>query len=129
MGRPSRVIQWNISVQREVFETWLWKQPLLATYGLENAGSSQGSVCELGNLINYDAVSPATLQRYGLGDLTNANTRSLLNSTITSAAAVAAGFKKPYANFPIRARCSRVCGHFRSTAASASYRRRWGFLV
>ena len=39
-------------------------------------------------------------QRYGLGDLTNANTRTLLSSTITSAAAVAAGFKKPYANFP-----------------------------
>ena len=64
-------------------------------------GSSQGfSNASVGNLINYNAVSPATLARYGLGDLTNANTRTLLNSTITSAAAVAAGFKKPYANFP-----------------------------
>ena len=64
-------------------------------------GSSQGfSNASVGNLINYNAVSPATLARYGLGDLTNANTRALLNSTITSAAAVAAGFKKPYANFP-----------------------------
>ena len=54
----------------------------------------------VGNLINYDAVSPATLAQYGLGDLTNANTRTLLSSTITSAAAVAAGFKLPYAGFP-----------------------------
>ena len=57
-------------------------------------------IASVGNLINYDAVSPATLAAHGLGDLTDANTRSLLSSTITSAAAVAAGFKKPYANFP-----------------------------
>ena len=46
------------------------------------------------------AVDPATLARFGLGDLTNPATRTLLNSTITSAGAVAAGFKLPYPGFP-----------------------------
>jgi hypothetical protein len=102
MGRPSRVVQWNISLQREVIRDLLVEAAFVGNHGVwESNGSSQGfSNGSVGNLINYDAVSPATLARYGLGDLTDANTRSLLSSTITSAAAVAAGFKKPYANFP-----------------------------
>ena len=102
MGRPSRVVQWNISLQREVLRNLVVEAAFVGNHGvwLDN-GSSQGfSNASVGNLINYNAVSPATLAAYGLGDLTNANTRSLLSSTITSAAAVAAGFRKPYANFP-----------------------------
>ena len=102
MGRPSRVVQWNISLQREVIRDLVVEAAFVGNHGVwEPNGSSQGfSNASVGNLINYDAVSPATLAAHGLGDLTDANTRSLLSSTITSAAAVAAGFKKPYANFP-----------------------------
>ncbi len=102
MGRPSRVLQWNISLQREVIRDLVVEAAFVGNHGVwEASGSSQGfSNASVGNLINYDAVSPATLAAHGLGDLTDANTRSLLSSTITSAAAVAAGFKKPYANFP-----------------------------
>jgi hypothetical protein len=102
MGRPSRVLQWNVSVQREIRRDIVVEAAYIGNRGawLSN-GSSQGFYNgSVGNLINYNAVSPATLSRYGLGDLTDANTRSLLTATITSAAAVAAGFKKPYANFP-----------------------------
>ena len=102
MGRPSRVLQWNISLQREVVRDLIVEAAFVGNVGvwIDN-GSSQGfSNASVGNLINYDAVSPAVLAAHGLGDLTDANTRSLLSSTITSAAAVAAGFKKPYANFP-----------------------------
>ena len=102
MGRPSRVLQWNVSLQREVVRDLIVEAAFVGNVGvwLDN-GSSQGfSNASVGNLINYDAVSPAVLAAHGLGDLTDANTRSLLSSTITSAAAVAAGFKKPYANFP-----------------------------
>jgi hypothetical protein len=91
-GRPPRINQWHISLQREVIKNLVAEA---AYVGNRTAWLQAG-----GNLINYNAVSPATLAAYGLGDLTNANTRSLLSSTITSAAAVAAGFKKPYANFP-----------------------------
>lgn len=102
MGRPSRVIQWNISLQREILRDLVVEAAFVGNHGvwLSN-GSSQGFYnASVGNLVNYNAVSPATLAAYGLGDLTNANTRSLLGATISSAAAVAAGFKKPYANFP-----------------------------
>ena len=101
-GRPSRVIQWNISLQREVIKDVVVEAAFVGNHGVWEAnGSSQGFYnANVGNLINYDAVSPAVLAQYGLGDLTNANTRSLLSSTIGSAAAIAAGFKAPYANFP-----------------------------
>src|SRR5882724_6425571 len=102
MGRPSRVVQWNISLQREILRDLIIEAAFVGNHGvwIDN-GSSQGFTNpSVGNLINYNAVSPAPLAAYGLGALTNANTRSLLSSTITSAAAVAAGFKKPYANFP-----------------------------
>ncbi len=91
-GRPPRVSQWNISVQREIFKDVVVEA---AFVGNKSAWLNTGS-----NLINYNAVNPATLAALGLGDLTNANTRSLLSSSITSAAAVAAGFKLPYATFP-----------------------------
>jgi hypothetical protein len=101
-GRPSRVNQWNVSMQREILKDLVVEAAFVGNHGVwENAGSSQSfSFAGVGNLINYNAVSPETLQRYGAGDLTNAATRSLLTSTITSAGAVAAGFKLPYAGFP-----------------------------
>ncbi len=101
-GRPSRVNQWNVSLQREIGRDVVVEAAYIGNHGVWEAnGSSQGFYfATVGNLINYDAVSPATLAQYGLGDLTNANTRTLLSSTITSAAAVAAGFKLPYAGFP-----------------------------
>jgi hypothetical protein len=52
--------------------------------------------------MSINAISPARLQALGL-DLTNAATRTLLTSSITSAAAVAAGYKLPYAGFPTSA--------------------------
>jgi hypothetical protein len=102
MGRPSRVLQWNISLQREIMRDLIVEAAFVGNKGVwEDNGSSQGFYnANVGNLINYDAVSPAVLQARGLGDLTDPNVRSLLSATITSPAAVAAGFKKPYANFP-----------------------------
>jgi len=90
-GRPSRINQWNLSLQREI------------SRGLVLEGSYVGNrgawLQAGGNLISYNGINPNTLLARGL-DITNAATRSLLTSTITSAAAVAAGFTKPYANFP-----------------------------
>ena len=100
-GRPSRVNQWNISVQREVAKDITVEAAYVANRTVwQNAGGGGASSYNVGALLSYNAVSPATLQRVGLGDLTNAATRSLLTSTISSPAAVAAGFKPPYANFP-----------------------------
>ena len=100
-GRPSRVNQWNISVQREVARDIVVEAAYLGNRTVwQNAGGGGNGQYPVGSLVNYNAVDPATLQRYGVGDLTNPATRALLNSTITSAGAVAAGFKKPYTGFP-----------------------------
>lgn len=90
-GRPSRTIQWNLTVQRELFKGLLLEGAYVGNRGAWiNAG---------GGLTTYNAINQSLYSRLGL-DLTNAATRTLLTSTITSATAVNAGFKKPYANFP-----------------------------
>lgn len=97
-ARPPRYNQWNVSLQRELFKDLVVEGSYVANRGAwlqagggnNNAGSA---------LISYNAINPAVLQSLGL-DITNPTTRTLLTSTITSPVAVAAGFKKPYANFP-----------------------------
>lgn len=100
-GRPSRVNQWNLSVQREFARDIVAEVSYLGNRTVwQNAGGGGNGQYPVGNLVNYNAVDPATLARYGLGDLTNSATRALLNSTISSAGAVAAGFRPPYSGFP-----------------------------
>jgi hypothetical protein len=89
-GRPPRVNQWNVSVQRELYKNLVVEGAYVGNRGAWIAAN---------NLVGYNTVNPATLKALGL-DITNATTRNLLTSSITSSAAVAAGFKKPYANFP-----------------------------
>ncbi len=101
-GRPERVNQWNISLQREVLRDIVVEAAYVANRGVWiPTGGSQGFTdSTVNNLLNYNAVSPAVLAKYGLSDLTNANTRALLTSTISSAGAIAAGFTPPYPGFP-----------------------------
>jgi hypothetical protein len=89
-GRPARVNQWNIAVQRE----------LTRDLSVEAAYvGNRGIWLEANSLVAQNAINPATFRAYGI-DLTNANDRALLTSPITSAAAVARGFTKPYPSFP-----------------------------
>jgi hypothetical protein len=90
-GRPPRINQWNISLQRELVKNVVAEG---AYVGNRAAWLQAG-----GNLINYNMITPETYRALGI-DITNAADRTLLSSTITSAVAVARGFKKPYANFP-----------------------------
>lgn len=89
-GRPPRVNQWNISVQREIRKNLVAEVAYLGNRGVWLLAN---------NLVAYNTVNPATIKALGL-DITQASTRNLLTSSITSATAVAAGFKKPYASFP-----------------------------
>ena len=62
------MLQWNISLQREVVRDLVVEAAFVGNKGVwESNGSSQGFYnSNVGNLINYDAVSPATLaQRTG----------------------------------------------------------------
>lgn len=92
-GRPARINNWNVSVQRQ----------LSKTMSLEAAYVGNRGVWELANgLLPLNTITPEVLAAKGL-DLNNANTRTLMTSQIGSAAAVAAGFKLPYAGFPTTA--------------------------
>ena len=89
-ARPSRISQWNISVQREVAANLVAEASFLG---------NRGAWLQTNNLVGYNTVNPATLKAMGL-DITNATVRNLLTSSITSATAAAAGYSKPYSNFP-----------------------------
>lgn len=92
-ARPTRVSQWNITVQRK----------LTANMSLEAGYVGNRGVWEQqGGLVNPNSLSEALLKARGI-DLTNAATRTLMTSQICSAAAVAAGFTLPYAGFPCTA--------------------------
>jgi hypothetical protein len=92
-GRPARISQWNVALQRQ----------LAKDMSLEVAYVGNRGVWEPSNsLVSLNAITPARLQALGL-DLTNANTRTVLTSTIGSAAAKAAGFQLPYSTFPTSA--------------------------
>jgi hypothetical protein len=72
------------------------------------------------SLLNYNALTPQILAAYGL-DINNAADRTLLTSTVGSAAAAARGFNKlPYAGFPTNQPVSQALRPFpQFTAVSA----------
>jgi len=90
-GRPPRINQWNVSLQRQVMKDLALEASYIGNHGVWLQSG--------GNLISYNAINPSVYQKLGL-DITSAATRTLLTSAITSPVAVAAGFTKPYANFP-----------------------------
>ncbi len=89
-GRPGRVNQWNISIQRELRRDMV----LEASYV-----GNRGVWLEADALVNNNAINPARLQALGL-DLNKAAVRTLLTSRIDSALAASRGFTKPYSSFP-----------------------------
>jgi hypothetical protein len=89
-GRPGRVNQWNISVQRELFKNFVLEAAYVA---------NRGVWLEANDLVNPNALNPARLQALGI-DLNSAADRQLLTSRIDSAAAAARGFRAPYVGFP-----------------------------
>ena len=90
-GRPSRTIQWNITLQHEVRKGLL----LEAAY----VGNRAAWINAGGGLNTYNAINADFYANKGL-DLATAATRSILTSQITSATAVNAGYRKPYTGFP-----------------------------
>ena len=90
-GRPSRTVQWNITLQREVLKG------LLIEAGF--VGNRAAWINAGGGLTTYNAINADYYKSKGL-DLANGTTRGILTSQISSATAVNAGYKKPYAGFP-----------------------------
>jgi hypothetical protein len=89
-GRPPRILQWNISLQRELNKDLV----VQAAYVGNRVVWLQNDA-----MLDYNALTPERLAAFGL-DLNNSADRSLLTSQIGSATAANRGFKAPYAGFP-----------------------------
>ena len=89
-GRPPRVNQWNISLQREIRKDLVVEASYVGNRGVWFTANG---------LVSYNAIDPKVLAARGI-DLNSAADRSLLVGPISAAAAVVRGFTKPYANFP-----------------------------
>ena len=101
-ARPGRVVQWNLSLQREVVRGLVVEAAYVG---------NRSSWLNQNNIINPNALSDQTLSRYGLSrdrpaDLT------LLASRIDSAGAIARGFVRPYASFPASATVAQAIRPF-----------------
>jgi hypothetical protein len=89
-GRPQRVNQWNIALQRD----------LVPNLSLEVAYvGNRGAWLESNQLGRVNLLTPEKLKSVGL-DINNAADRALLTSPLSSSAVRARGFTPPYANYP-----------------------------
>ena len=89
-GRPARQVQWSVGLQREVI-----KDLVVDVAYVGNRGAWWLS----GNLVNYNALTPAILAANGL-DLNNAADRAILRAPLSSTAAGRFQNKLPYVGFP-----------------------------
>ena len=90
-GRPPRMNQWNIALQREITHDLIVEAAYVGNRGVWFIANS---------LVNLNALTPQRLLSFGL-DINNAADRTLLTSPMSSPTVIAAGFKVPYAGFPV----------------------------
>jgi hypothetical protein len=90
-GRPPRLIQWNASLQRQIFPSLVAE---LAYVG------NTGAWFEDNNLINLNAITPQRLTQFGLS-LNVPGNLTLLTSQLGSGSVKTAGYTAPYAGFPL----------------------------
>lgn len=89
-GRPGRINQWNISVQREISNNLV----------LEVAYVGNRAVwLQSDQIQSFNVLTPQRLASFGL-NINSASTQSLLLLPMSSPQVQAAGFKIPYASFP-----------------------------
>jgi hypothetical protein len=90
-GRPARMWQWNVGVQREVLKDLVVEASYVANRGVWWRSAS---------LVNYNALRPDILQSaYGI-DFNNAADRDILTRPVSSALAGRFQNRLPYAGFP-----------------------------
>src|SRR5215468_6961 len=93
-GRPGRVNQWNIAVQREFFRNFVVEAAYVG---------NRGVWLEADDLVNVNAINPARLLALGL-DLNNPTDRALLGTPLKDLSPAAAQrFPAPYPSFPLTA--------------------------
>ena len=96
-GRPPRIAQWSIGLQRQVTRDLLVEASWVGNRG---AWISQPSgIFAANTLVNLNAINPSTLAAKGI-DVASASGQALLLSTFASGKPQAAGFSLPYAGYP-----------------------------
>ena len=88
-GRPPRMANWNLSLQREFGSSLVAEVAYVGNRGVWFRADG---------LNDYNGLTAARIKSFGL-DINNAADRTLLTSRIDSAAVVARGFRKPYESF------------------------------
>jgi hypothetical protein len=89
-GRPPRINQWNIAVQRQISENISVEGAYVGNHGVWLQSSS---------FWDLNALTPQRIASFGL-DIANPTDRSVLLAQTGSAAAAARGIKLPYTGFP-----------------------------
>jgi hypothetical protein len=90
-GRPPRQNQWSIGIEREITPNLVVEAAYVGNRGVWWQAPS---------LKDINAVTPQILANYGL-NIANGTDQTLLTSALSSAAAIARGFKAPYAGFSL----------------------------
>jgi hypothetical protein len=90
-GRPGRIFQWNIGLQREIAKDLVVEAAYVA---------NRGAWLELNSLRSINSLTAERLASFGL-NLNNAADRALLRSRLDSSTAAQRGFNRPpYSGFP-----------------------------
>jgi hypothetical protein len=96
-GRPARLLQWSIGLQRELHRNLVVEASYVA---------NRGTWWTAPGLAPLNAISMQTLQRYGFTNYTSADEARLLTTTLGGLSAAqrstlaARGVVLPYSNFP-----------------------------
>jgi hypothetical protein len=91
-GRPPRIMQWSIGIQRELSDNLAVEVSYVG---------NRGAWWQANGLVDYNGMTPERLRTFGL-DLNSATDRQLLISPLNSPLAAQRGFNKaPYQGFPL----------------------------
>lgn len=92
-GRPPRLQNWSIGVQREINKNLMVEGAYVG---------ERGVWWQVDSLVNYNGISLQRLKAFGL-DPANAQDRTLLTSRLDSPLAQARGLGAPYPGYPLSA--------------------------
>ncbi|MEX2260448.1 MAG: TonB-dependent receptor [Bryobacteraceae bacterium] len=110
-GRPPRVNQWNVSLQRELSSTLVAEAAYVG---------NRGAWFRADGLVNYNAISEERLRGFGLS-LNNPADLDLLRSRLDSPLAAQRGFNRPpYAGFPVASTVAQALRPFPQFASVGS---------
>jgi hypothetical protein len=101
-GRPARIDRWNVSLQHEFTGDLVGEAAYVGNRGVWESANG---------LEDLNAMTEQRLAAFGL-NVKNAADRALLTSFISSPQVAAAGFKAPYAGFPLNATLAQALRPF-----------------